>query len=337
MGLRWRMTFASAVVASSTRPPGTSITLRPSTPVEHVGEAIAELASRLHAATYELLVLLREFDAQAGWNNGFLSCAHWLSWRTGIDPGAAREKVRVARALADLPQLSGAMQRGEISYAKVRALTRVATPANEERLLDIAYAGTAAHVERVVRAWRRCDRVEAAREAERRHLHRALHTWVDDDGMLMIRGRLTPELGAVVQRALDAASDALFRESAHAAQAREPGRRGDTGSTSGRRVGASGGVRTGRRPRRRHGRRLSSGAARGGRASGARTAIPSARGLAAPSSSWCKSRCHSTGDTSLPLAALLLHQILQCCSVTRLAMRRLAGLGAVRGTCTTGC
>jgi hypothetical protein len=214
------MTSAPAVVASSTRPPRTSITLRPSSPAEHLGEAIAELASRLHAATYELLVLLREFDAQAGWNNGFLSCAHWLSWRTGIDPGAAREKVRIARALASLPRLSGAMQRGEISYAKVRALTRVATPGNEERLLDIAYAGTAAHVERVVRAWRRCDRVAAAQETERRHLHRELHTWVDDDGMLVIRGRLTPELGAVVQRALDAASDALFREAAHAAQVR---------------------------------------------------------------------------------------------------------------------
>jgi len=148
----------------------------PSTPVEQLGEAIAEMAARLHAATYELLVMLREFDAHAGWNNGFLSCAHWLHWRTGIDLGAAREKVRVARALATLPHLSGAMQRGEISYAKVRALTRIATPENEARLLDIAYAGTAAHVERVVRAWRRCDRVKEARDVERAHLNRSLTT-----------------------------------------------------------------------------------------------------------------------------------------------------------------
>ena len=103
----------------------------PSTPVEQLGEAIADLAARLHAATYELLVLLRQFDAQNGWNTGFLSCAHWLSWRTGIDMGAAREKVRVAKALTALPRLSGALQRGEVSYAKVRALTRVATPDNE--------------------------------------------------------------------------------------------------------------------------------------------------------------------------------------------------------------
>ena len=56
--------------------------------VARLGEEIATLAARLHSATYELLVLLREFDACDGWNNGFLSCAHWLHWRTGIDLGA---------------------------------------------------------------------------------------------------------------------------------------------------------------------------------------------------------------------------------------------------------
>src|ERR1041384_6847989 len=117
--------------------------LQPSTPVEQLGEDIAALAMRRHAATYELLVMLRQFDSQGGWGNGFLSCAHWLSWRTGIDMGAAREKVRGARALAVLPRLSGALQRGEVSYAKVRALTRVATPQNEERLLQLAYYATA--------------------------------------------------------------------------------------------------------------------------------------------------------------------------------------------------
>ena len=189
----------------------------PTTPVEQLGEAIAALAARLHAATYELLVLLREFDAQAGWNNGFLSCAHWLHWRTGIDPGAAREKVRVAKALARLPAISAAMQRGEVSYAKVRALSRIATPDNEAQLLDLAYAGTAAHVERVVRAWRRCDLVEEARNDERRHLSRTVTLYVDDDGMLVLRARLTPELGAIVQRAIEAASDRLYQESREAA------------------------------------------------------------------------------------------------------------------------
>ena len=198
--------------------PASRTTLAPdgSNSTDGLGEAIAELAARLHAATYELLVLLREFDERAGWNCGFLSCAHWLHWRTGIDLGASRQKVRVAKALASLPLVSAAMQRGAISYAKVRALTRVATPENEVVLLDFAVAGTAAHVERFVRAWRRVDRVEDARQTEVRHLHRELSTWTDDDGMVVIRGRLTPDVGAVVQRALEAAADRLCRESAGA-------------------------------------------------------------------------------------------------------------------------
>jgi hypothetical protein len=160
--------------------------------------------------------MLREFDACAGWNNGCLSCAHWLHWRTGIDLGAAREKVRVARALATLPCISAAMQRGELSYAKVRALTRIATPENEPRLVDVALAGTAAQAERIVRAWRRVDRVEEAQQTEQRHLHRSVMMHIDDDGMVIVRGRLTAEIGAVVQRALEAAADRLFRESAQA-------------------------------------------------------------------------------------------------------------------------
>ncbi len=176
-----------------------------------LGETIASLAASLHAATYRLLVLLREFDARAGWNNGFLSCGHWLHWRTGFDLGASREKVRVARALPALPRISWAMEHGQLSYAKVRALTRVATSENEAALLDVALAGTAAQVERFVRAWRRVDRVAGAHD-EGRFLKRELATWVDDDGMVVIRGRLTPEVGAVVQRALEAAADRQFRE-----------------------------------------------------------------------------------------------------------------------------
>ncbi len=183
---------------------------------DDLGESIAALAGRLHAATYELLVLLREFDERKGWNNGFLSCAHWIHWRTSIDLGASREKVRVARALPALPRISAAMQRGQLSYAKVRALTRVGTADNEASLLDLALAGSCTHVERFVRAWRRVDRVQAAQEGEAKHLNRQLSTWVDDDVMVVIRGRLTPEAGAVVQRALEAAVDRLFRETSSA-------------------------------------------------------------------------------------------------------------------------
>src|SRR5512143_2444656 len=121
--------------------------------LEQLGEEIAALAVHLHAVTYLLLVRLREFDARDGWGGGFRSCAHWLSWRTGIELGAAREKVRVARALAALPGIADALRRGALSYAKARALTRVATPENEAALLDVAQHGTASQVERVVRAW----------------------------------------------------------------------------------------------------------------------------------------------------------------------------------------
>ncbi len=199
---------------------------------DDLGETIAALAARLHAATYELLVLLREFDERKGWNNGCLSCAHWLhstptrtprasgapAWRTGIDLGAAREKVRVAKALPALPRISAAMKHGQVSYAKVRALTRVATADNEGSPLDLALAGTCTHVERFVRAWRRGDRVVAAKHTETQHLNRQLSTWVDDDGMVVIRGRLTPEVGAVVQRALEASADRLFRETTGASR-----------------------------------------------------------------------------------------------------------------------
>ena len=175
--------------------------------VEALADRIADLAARIQAATYELLVLIRQFDERDGWE-GFASCADWLSWRIGLAPGAAREKVRVAHALAKLPRLSEAMQRGAISYSKVRAVTRVATPATEQALLDVALAGTAAHVEQVVRTWRRVDRAAEQAEDRRRHESRALHTWVDDDGMIVVRGRLTPEVGAVLRRALEAALDA---------------------------------------------------------------------------------------------------------------------------------
>ncbi len=175
---------------------------------ECLGDDIAELSARIQAATYELLVMLRAFDEREGWS-GFQSCAHWLNWRTGLALGAAREKVRVARALGDLPLLSDAMRRGQLSYSKVRALTRVATPANELRLLGFAECAPASYVERLARAWARVDRQAAAADERRRHERRNLNTWVDDDGMVVIRGRLSPEVGAVVRRALEAAADRL--------------------------------------------------------------------------------------------------------------------------------
>ena len=180
---------------------------------EALGESIAALAARLHAATYELLVLLREFDANNGWGNGFLSCAHWLHWRTGIDLGAAREKVRVAKALAALPHISASMQVGNLLRQGAGAHPR-------------GHRRERAHAARLRRGRHGGPRGTAGpRLASRRspgrspgdggrHLNRQLAMWVDDDGMVVIRGRLTPEVGAVVQRALEAAADRLFRDGA---------------------------------------------------------------------------------------------------------------------------
>ena len=166
--------------------------------LDRLGDEIAELAAHLDAATARLLDLIREFDARGGWGHGFRSCAHWLSWRVGLEPGAAREHVRVARALGSLPQLR-------------EALARVATPETEERLVAVGRAGTAERVELIVRGWRRMDRKAEAQETTRRHRNRALHVYPDGDGMVLIRGRLEPEVGAVVMQALTAAREALSR------------------------------------------------------------------------------------------------------------------------------
>jgi hypothetical protein len=182
-------------------------------PLEELADEIAELSAHLDVATAHLLDLLREFDARGGWGNGsgFRSCAHWLNWRVGLNMGAAREHVRVARALGTLPVLARALAHGELSYSKVRALTRVATPETEERLFRVGKSGTTDHVERIVRGWRYMDRKTEVEEAAQRQKHRTLQVYQDTDGMVVIRGRLTPELGAVVMKALEAARETLYR------------------------------------------------------------------------------------------------------------------------------
>ena len=180
--------------------------------LDRLGDEIAELSAHLEAATARLLDLIREFDTRRGWSQGFRSCAHWLTWRVGLAPGAAREHVRVAKALGRLPRLAQALARGELSYSKVRELTRVASPETEERLLAVGRAGTAEHVERIVRAWRRVDRITEARESQQQHRSRALHVYQDEDGMVTVRGRLEPEVGAVLLQALAAGREALYHK-----------------------------------------------------------------------------------------------------------------------------
>jgi hypothetical protein len=182
--------------------------------LQRLENEIAELSASIDAATHRLLMLIAEYDRRGGWNNGACrSCAHWLSWRTGLDLGAAREKVRVARALEKLPSVSEALRRGEISYSKARAVTRVATPETEQKLLEVARNGSASQVEKIVRAWRRADVAEELRQANRQHERRSLRTYTDENGMLVIRGHLSPEVGAVLVRALEAAQEQLYRKS----------------------------------------------------------------------------------------------------------------------------
>ncbi len=146
-------------------------------------DEITELSAHLNAATYRLLTLIREFDEREGWSGpGMKSCAHWLNWKCGIDLGAAREKVRVAHALDALPNISSALRAGQISFSKVRAMTRVATPQNEDYLLMIANHGTAAHVERLVHKYRQVKRCEAL-ERENARIAQALKMAMESENV----------------------------------------------------------------------------------------------------------------------------------------------------------
>ena len=181
--------------------------------MERLEDDITQLAAHINAATFQLLELIGIYDEHEGWGqHGLASCAHWLQWKCGTNLGTGREKVRVARALPDLPQISGAFREGRISYSKVRAMTRVATRKNEDILLNIALHGTAVHVERMVRIYRRHQRVELLQQENRRHEARELSCYMDDDGCWVFKGRFAPELGVLIKQALDKAADQQFRE-----------------------------------------------------------------------------------------------------------------------------
>lgn len=176
-------------------------------------DRVARLYAEITAATREFLRALAESDRHEDWKQeGFGSCAEWLAWRLGIDRNTANEKVRTARALEDLPLVSEAMGRGELSYSKVRALTRAATPDNEVDLLRLARSCSTAKLERVVRGCGTLSRLDEAKRERARHRMRCLSVFPDDDGMYAVRGRLTPEVGALLMRAIEAASDASYRE-----------------------------------------------------------------------------------------------------------------------------
>ena len=186
----------AVATAQAAHPPAAAAALgEPAEPadLDRLGDRIAELSARIDAATYELLCYLHQFNQQYGWE-GFRSCAHWLNWRTGLDLGAAREKLRVAAALAELPHIAAAM----------------------------ACGATAAQVERLVRGWRQADQAAQADGEQVRLASRMLSTQVDDNGMLLLRARLTPEVGAVLLRAVEAALEQVPAAAAPAAEGNEP-------------------------------------------------------------------------------------------------------------------
>ncbi len=179
-------------------------------PIDELAAELCTLAGHINAANHRFLILVAEFDRRNGWSDGGTqSCAHWLNWKCGIGIGAAREKVRVARALAALPKVSAAMASGKLSYSKAREITRVGDASNEDYLLSIAEHGTAAHVERLVRAYRRCLEAEELSREQRQQQSRRVSFRHDDDGSLILTCHLPAEIGALVMKALDVAIEGM--------------------------------------------------------------------------------------------------------------------------------
>jgi hypothetical protein len=179
------------------------IIVESSRPLEQLEAVICQGAANLTAAEHAWLLAVAEFDRREGWKLWECqSCAAWLSWHVGLDIRAAREKVRVARALEQFPTISAAMTTGQLSYSKVRAITRIATAECEQALVGMALAGTTNHVERIVSAYRRAEPVAAERERAQ-HDRRGLHHTVDEDGSILITVRLTAEAGTAVLSAIE--------------------------------------------------------------------------------------------------------------------------------------
>ncbi len=200
-----------------------------------------------------MLTLIAEFDRRDGWAElGFSSCVDWLAWRTGVTPITARHQIRAAHALAGLPKTSEAMKQGLVSYTKVREITRVATPETEAELLAYAQSASAVQLQAFVQGWKRMEREDEISAEERRHRSRKLSVVVDGEGMYVVRGRLEPEAGAALMRAIEAAHDAIYRDEEAEARPRGEQRRADAvGLVAERALAAGfGGVESGARAER---------------------------------------------------------------------------------------
>ncbi|MEQ9563609.1 MAG: DUF222 domain-containing protein [Woeseiaceae bacterium] len=178
------------------------------TPIEELDRNILILCGRINTATYELLVLVREFDERAGWLKwGMQNCAEWLAWRCDFSMTTALEKVRVAHALKWLPAISQGFSTGKLSYSKVRALTRVANRHNENELLSFALRHSAAHVAERCRELR-CGTDASTDDAARAFANRSLRIRRDHQrSMMTITIELPLDAGELLEKALDKARD----------------------------------------------------------------------------------------------------------------------------------
>jgi len=176
--------------------------------IDDLDQAIVNLAARINAETYELLVLVRQFDERAGWLKwGLGNCAEWLHYRCDLSMNAAREKVRAAHALKTLPNIAAAFATGELSYSKVRAMTRVAGVHNEYELLSFALKTTTAHVEERCRELR-CGNADSLNGAQRAFASRSLRISRNAErGTMSISIELPIETGELVVKAIDKARD----------------------------------------------------------------------------------------------------------------------------------
>lgn len=175
------------------------------TPLDELAAAITTGAVRLAGATAAWLRLVAEFDRRGGWHGvGIRSCAHWLAWQCGLGTGAAREHVRVARALPGLPLIQAAFSAGRLSYSKVRALTRIAAPDCEAALVEFALSATASQTEGFCRQWRRADDAAAGSSRVTDEDLQSFEHWYDDDGFLTLKVRLPAVEGAALMARIEA-------------------------------------------------------------------------------------------------------------------------------------
>ncbi len=168
-------------------------------PTAGLADAIDQLHALAVGVVARLLTVVRAYDESEAWReDGAVSMATWLIYRLGVSASTAREWVRMAHALADLPAIAAALGEGRLSLDQLAPLTRLAVPETDAELAEAAPGWSAAHLESLARH-RRAPAAQDAAEAHRRRrltFHQSTHS-------LRIRGELPTEAGAAVKAALD--------------------------------------------------------------------------------------------------------------------------------------